>query len=147
MRFTFNNIIDGSYLDDSSIEISDYLVAGDNSIVVADSLNSRLVFFDFSVFNQVTVSKIVAYQGRPLALTFNPDANSLLVATKDVINEHDYKSLGTILNTYEIDPSDSLISGLSSSKFLVSFTTQNNNMYIYERKEHKMNYILDKVVI
>ena len=55
------------------------------------------------------MSKVINYQGRPLAISYNSDADSLIVATKDVINEHNYQSLGNIVNKYEVDTSDSLI--------------------------------------
>lgn len=105
----FSNIIDGSYLDNSDMEISDFDIGSDNSIIVADSLGSRLIFFTYSLENIVSVSKVVIYQGRPLAISYNSDADSLLVATKDIINEHNYQSLGNIVNKYEVDSSDCLI--------------------------------------
>lgn len=93
----------------------------------------------------MTVSGVVNYQGRPLAISYNSDADSLIVATKDIINEHSYQSLGNIINRYEVDGTDSLITEISASKSLLSFTTRNQNLYIYERKEHKINYLLTKI--
>jgi hypothetical protein len=69
----------------------------------------------------------------------------LVVATKDVINEHSYKNPASIVNKYEVDPSDSLIASLQTSKSHLSFTTLNKNFYIYERSEHKINYLLTKI--
>jgi hypothetical protein len=109
------------------------VIGGDNSIIVADSLKSRLVFFSYSLSNVVSVSKSISYQGRPLALSYNAYADTLIVATKDVINEHNYQSLGTIVNKYEVDTSDSLIVDLTASEYLLSFTTKNQNLYVYER--------------
>ncbi len=59
-----------------------------------------MVFFGYDLSNVVSVSNVVNYQGRPLAVSYNADADSLIVATKDIINEHNYKSLGTIINQY-----------------------------------------------
>jgi hypothetical protein len=104
-----------------------------------------LVIFAYDLSNVVTVSGVVNYQGRPLAISYNSDADSLIVATKDIINEHSYQSLGNIINRYEVDGTDSLITEISASKSLLSFTTRNQNLYIYERKEHKINYLLTKI--
>jgi hypothetical protein len=60
----------------------------------------------------VTVTKVVNYQGRPLALDYNAASDTLLVATKDIINEHSYQSLGAIVNKYEVDSTDCLIISL-----------------------------------
>lgn len=84
------------------------------------------------------------YQGRPLALAYDSHSDTLLVGTKEVINEHSYKSLETIVGKYEVDTADSLMLTLSATKTLVSYTTQNSNLYIYDRKDHKINYLLAK---
>lgn len=130
-QLVFSNIIDGSYLDNNNLEISDFTIGSDNSIIVADAGGSRLVIFGYDLANIVTVGGVVNYQGRPLAVSYNADADSLIVATRDIINEHNYQSLGTIVNRYEVDGTDSLITEVFASKSLLSFTTRNQNLYIY----------------
>lgn len=112
---------------------------------MADSHSSRLFFFSFSVSNQVELLNVINYPGRPLAVAYSADANTLSVATKDIINEHDFSNPATIVHQYEVDTSDSLIVGLQVSKTLLSFTTLNKNIYIYERNQYKINYLLAKV--
>ncbi len=50
-----------------------------------------------------------------------------------------------LLGTYETDPKDNEITRLQASSKLVAFTTKNNNMFLYERNQHKINYLLDRV--
>jgi hypothetical protein len=122
------------------------VIAKDNSIVVADSLSSRLIVYSYDGSN-ITVLSVINYLGRPLALAYSWESDTLLVATKDVINEHKFSDPAVIVNRYEVDPADSLINSLQISKYLLSFTTQNKNLYIYERGEHKINYLLTKIEI
>lgn len=145
MEFVFSNIIDATSLDVTAFEVADFVIASDNTIIVADSLSSRLILFAYSPSNVVTVQGIIPYSGRPLALAFDADAQTLSVATKDVINEHNYKNPAIIVNKYEVDPSDGLIASLQTSKSHVAFTTLNKNLYIYERSQHKINYLLTKL--
>lgn len=122
--------------------ISDYLITTDKTIVVADSKNSRLVFYSFDLPNQVGVLTTINYPGRPLALFYDHTTISLFVGTKDSINEHLYSNPDKIINIYEVDPTDSLLTSIQVSKKFVAFRTQNNNFYMYERGQTKINYVL-----
>ena len=141
----FSNIIDATSLDVTALEVADFVIASDNTIIVVDSLSSRLILFTYSLSNVVTVKGVIPYVGRPLALAFDTDAQTLSVATKDVINEHNYNNPASIVKKYEVDPSDALIASLQTSKSHVAFTTLNKNLYIYERNQHKINYLLIKL--
>ena len=122
--------------------ISDFIITTDKTIVVADSKNSRLVFYAFILPNQVGVLTVINYPGRPLVLFYDHNTVSLFVGTKDAINEHLYSNPEKIFNTYEVDPTDSLLTNIQVSNKFVAFTTQNNNYYIYERGQTKINYVL-----
>lgn len=100
MEFVFNNIIDATSLDVTALEVADFVIASDNTIIVADSLSSRLILFSYSLSNVVAVKAVITYPGRPLALAFDADAQTLSVATKDVINEHNYNNPASIVNKY-----------------------------------------------
>ncbi len=125
--------------------ISDFIITTDKTIIVADSQNSRLVFYSFDLPSQVTALTVINYPGRPLALFYDHSTISLFVGTKDSINEHLYSDPAKILNSYELDPTDSLLTNIQVSKKFVAFTTQLNNYYIYERGQTKINYVLSMI--
>ncbi len=54
-EFIFVNIIDGSALENPKIQISDYIITNNNEIIIADSSQSRLLFFDYSADNVVSL--------------------------------------------------------------------------------------------
>lgn len=145
-QFVFANIIDGSTLTNPILDISDVVITKDNQIIVADRAISRLIFFEYTVFNEVKVSKLVGLALKPLALAYNKRGNSLLVATRESINEHDASDPSILIGKYETDPSDNQITRLEVSEKIVAFTTKNDNMFLYQRNEQKINYLLDRVV-
>ena len=82
----------------------------------------------------------------PLALAYTAEG-SLFVATRERINEHDASDPSKIRSTYELDQADNLVTSLQVSSNLVAFTTRSKNMFLYQRKEHKINYLLAKEAI
>ena len=46
-----------------------------------------------------------------------------------------------------MDPTDNHITSLQVSDKILAFTTKQNNLFLYQRGEHKINYLLKKVVI
>ena len=84
-KFIFANIIDRSVLTNPELSINDFVVTKNNKIVVADAAQSRLIFFSYPLFNEVTVEKVVGLKTAPLALAITKD-NHLIVATRESIN-------------------------------------------------------------
>ncbi len=82
------------------ITISDFLITTDKTIIVADSKNSRLIFYSFDLPSQITVLTVINYPGRPLALFYDHTTVTLFVGTKDSINEHLYSNPAKIINSY-----------------------------------------------
>lgn len=101
------------------------------------------MFFEYSIFNDVTVRKVKNLNEKPLSLAYDANKNTLLVATRGGITE--YKSTSDIaVAKYEVDPTDALITNVKVSGSLVAFSTKNKNLYIYERNQYKINYLLTK---
>lgn len=83
----FANIIDGTQLAiNPTLDITDYIVMSNNQIVVADGKGSRLIYFNYSVANEVQVAMLVALQSKPVALSYSSRLGTLLVASPDSIN-------------------------------------------------------------
>ena len=49
--FVFANIIDGRSLTNPELDISDFVITKDGTIVVADTAQPRLIFFTYSLEN------------------------------------------------------------------------------------------------
>lgn len=112
---------------------------------MADSWRSRIIYYRYTLDNEIEVTRVINFASRPLALAYAPTANTILVATKEAITEHNVINPTTIISKYEVDPADSLISSVQVSNGILAFTTKNKNLYIYERQQHKLNYLLTKV--
>ena len=55
-HFVFANIIDGNQLPNPELDITDFAVVYDGSlIVVADAAYSRLIYYKYTVYNEVRV--------------------------------------------------------------------------------------------
>ena len=143
-QFVFANIIDGSKFADPILSITDYQVDKNNQIIVADSRIPRLIMYSYNLANEVTVKTVFNLPSKPLSLTYNKDQHTILVATRTEITEYKADTMA-IVNVYEVDQGDSIITKVLVSEKLLIYTTKNNNLFIYERYEKKINYLLDRV--
>jgi hypothetical protein len=50
--------------------------------------SNRLVLFDYSIFNELSVKKVKNLNEKPLSLAYDPTKNTLLVATRTGITEY-----------------------------------------------------------
>lgn len=87
-EIVFSNIIDGSALENPSFEISDFIISNDNTIIAADVSGNRLVLFDYTIFNEISVKKVKNLNEKPLSLAYDSTKNTLLVATRAGITEY-----------------------------------------------------------
>lgn len=82
---------------------------------------------------------------KPLSLAYNKKGNTIFVATRESVNEHDATDPSILIGKYETDPTDNLITRLEVNDKIIAFTTKNDKMFLYQRNEHKINYLLDRV--
>lgn len=143
-QVVFNNIIDGLLLDYSTLDISDFIITPDSTIILSDTAQSRLVFIEYTLYNDIIIKKVKPITGKPLALTYDTKSNTLLVATKETIIEYKGSDFETIVGSYEVDQSDNLIDNIQVSSLFVIYITKNRNLFVYERQEHKVNYLLHR---
>jgi hypothetical protein len=81
---------------------------------VADSRNPRLIAFTYSPDNQVVLKNWMSLPTKPIALSYSKQSHSIFVASRNDITEYsaqDWK----VINVYEVDQSDSLITTVMAS--------------------------------
>ena len=82
------------------LDIVDFIITDSKDIVVADASQSRIIYYQYSMENEVTITKVVGLSSKPLALAYSPSENSLFVGTRQGINEHDASDPSILRSTY-----------------------------------------------